>query len=245
MHGGHGGHGGHGATSNAIAKGERHERRNTSLWPVGPRAHQLRRLHPVRLQLLQAADDRETGGRSARSARFWSRCSPRCTAFRSRSISCRAGCRAAIPNVDWFSHDAGHLLEMMFGWKTNPHFGPFHILSFVLIGGGFILISAAWHVLYDAQQRAQPRDDRALQLRPPSAICRLHPGDVRLPRAVADAADARDVSGAGLSCTCGWRARRSAKSGRNSATAYERYAASTPAWFPRLGSAGRAHSSQA
>ena len=42
---------------------------------------------------------------------------------------------------------------MMFGWKANPHFGPFHILSFVFIGGGFVLISAAWKVLYDAQQR--------------------------------------------------------------------------------------------
>ncbi len=57
------------------------------------------------------------------------------------------------PDVDWFSHDAGHLLEMMFGWKTNPHAGPFHILSFIFIGGGFILISAAWKVLYEAQQR--------------------------------------------------------------------------------------------
>ncbi len=56
------------------------------------------------------------------------------------------------PNVDWFSHDAGHLLEMMFGWKTNPHFGLFHILSYVLIGGGFVLIATAWRVLYDAQQ---------------------------------------------------------------------------------------------
>jgi protein-S-isoprenylcysteine O-methyltransferase Ste14 len=56
------------------------------------------------------------------------------------------------PNIDWFSHDAGHLLEMMFGWKANPHAGPFHILSFVFIGGGFILISAGWKVLYDAQQ---------------------------------------------------------------------------------------------
>ena len=60
--------------------------------------------------------------------------------------------QSRYPNVDWFSHDAGHLLEMMFGWKTNPHFGPFHILSFVFIGGGFVLISAAWNVLYQAQK---------------------------------------------------------------------------------------------
>ena len=60
--------------------------------------------------------------------------------------------QSRYPDVNWFSHDAGHLLEIMFGWKTNPHFGPFHILSFAFIGGGFILISAAWKVLYDAQQ---------------------------------------------------------------------------------------------
>ena len=61
--------------------------------------------------------------------------------------------QSRYPGVDWFSHDAGHLLEMMFGWKTNPHFGPFHILSFLLIGGGFVLIAAAWRVLFDAQHR--------------------------------------------------------------------------------------------
>jgi protein-S-isoprenylcysteine O-methyltransferase Ste14 len=42
---------------------------------------------------------------------------------------------------------------MMFGWKANPHFGPFHVLSFIFIGGGFVLIAAAWRVLYNAQQR--------------------------------------------------------------------------------------------
>ena len=57
-----------------------------------------------------------------------------------------------FPNVNWFSHDAGHLLEMVFGWKANPHFGPFHVLSFVLIGGGFWVLSAAWPVLYRAQK---------------------------------------------------------------------------------------------
>jgi len=57
-----------------------------------------------------------------------------------------------FPGVDWFSHDAGHLPEMLFGWQANPHFGPFHILSFVLIGLGFWMISAAWRMLYQAQR---------------------------------------------------------------------------------------------
>jgi methanethiol S-methyltransferase len=60
--------------------------------------------------------------------------------------------QSKYPNVDWFSHDAGHLLEMMFGWKTNPHAGPFHLLSFVFIGGGFVMISAGWKRLYEAQR---------------------------------------------------------------------------------------------
>ena len=57
------------------------------------------------------------------------------------------------PGIDWLSHDSGHLLEMMFGWKAYPHFGPFHLLSFAFIGGGFWLIAKAWGVLYEAQQR--------------------------------------------------------------------------------------------
>ena len=55
------------------------------------------------------------------------------------------------PNIDWFAHDSGHLLEMIFGWEANPHLGPFHLLSFIFIGGGFYLLSAAWRVLYKAQ----------------------------------------------------------------------------------------------
>ncbi|TAK77632.1 MAG: isoprenylcysteine carboxylmethyltransferase family protein [Aquabacterium sp.] len=57
-----------------------------------------------------------------------------------------------FPGIDFLSHDAGHLLEMMFGWKANPHFGPFHLLSNVFIVGGFLLLSNAWGVLYKAQR---------------------------------------------------------------------------------------------
>lgn len=57
-----------------------------------------------------------------------------------------------FPGIDFLSHDAGHLLEMMFGWEANPHFGPFHVLSYLFIGGGFWLLSSAWQVLYAAQR---------------------------------------------------------------------------------------------
>lgn len=59
------------------------------------------------------------------------------------------------PGVEWFSHDAGHLLEMLFGWRVNPHFGPFHVASFVLIGVGFWLISVGWVALHEAQRQRQ------------------------------------------------------------------------------------------
>jgi len=58
-----------------------------------------------------------------------------------------------FPGVDFLSHDAGHLLEVMFGWRANPHFGPFHLLSTVFIFGGFVLLSAAWKALYQAQRK--------------------------------------------------------------------------------------------
>jgi protein-S-isoprenylcysteine O-methyltransferase Ste14 len=63
--------------------------------------------------------------------------------------------QSRYPGINWLSHDAGHLPEMLFGWKANPHFGPFHVLSFIFIGGGFVLIAAAWRVLYQAQQRGE------------------------------------------------------------------------------------------
>jgi protein-S-isoprenylcysteine O-methyltransferase Ste14 len=57
-----------------------------------------------------------------------------------------------FPGVDFLSHDAGHLLEVIFGWRGNPHFGPFHIASNILIGLGFWLLASAWKALYEAQR---------------------------------------------------------------------------------------------
>lgn len=63
--------------------------------------------------------------------------------------------QTAYPEVDWLAHDAGHLPEMLFGWQANPHFGPFHLLSFIFIGAGFWALSAAWPVLYRAQKAGE------------------------------------------------------------------------------------------
>jgi len=57
-----------------------------------------------------------------------------------------------FPGTDLFSHDAGHLWHVVFGLKGDPHLDPFHILSYVLLAGGFWLLSSAWRVLYAAVQ---------------------------------------------------------------------------------------------
>lgn len=57
------------------------------------------------------------------------------------------------PQVDLLSHDSGHLLSTLLGLKGDPHFNFLHILSNVLIFGGFLVIAAAWRALYQAQRR--------------------------------------------------------------------------------------------
>lgn len=56
------------------------------------------------------------------------------------------------PQLDLLSHDAGHLWWTLLGLKGDPHFNLLHILSNVLIFGGFILLGSAWEVLYKAQR---------------------------------------------------------------------------------------------
>jgi protein-S-isoprenylcysteine O-methyltransferase Ste14 len=59
------------------------------------------------------------------------------------------------PGLDLLTHDTGHLWETLLGWRGDPHFNPLHLLSNVLIGGGFILLASAWRVLFAAQQARQ------------------------------------------------------------------------------------------
>jgi len=73
-----------------------------------------------------------------------------------------------VPGIDPFAHNSGHLLEDLFGWGGDPHFGPFHILSYALIVCGLILLADAWKVLYKAQR------DHALATTGPYARIR-HP----------------------------------------------------------------------
>lgn len=56
-----------------------------------------------------------------------------------------------VPDLDPLSHDAGHLWPALFGWTMDPHWSPFHLLSYILIGGGFVLIASGWRVLHEAQ----------------------------------------------------------------------------------------------
>ena len=60
--------------------------------------------------------------------------------------------QSRYPGLDAFSHESGHLWHTLLGIKGNPHFDPLHILSNILILAGFLLLSAAWKVLYAAQR---------------------------------------------------------------------------------------------
>nr|WP_245915670.1 isoprenylcysteine carboxylmethyltransferase family protein [Bacteriovorax stolpii] len=57
-----------------------------------------------------------------------------------------------FPQINFFTHDSGHLLHTLLGLKGDPHFDILHILSTVFIVTGFWLLSASWQVLYKAQK---------------------------------------------------------------------------------------------
>ncbi len=145
------------------------------------------------------------------------------------------------PGLDLLSHDAGHLWDTLLGWQGDPHLSPFHILSSVFIGGGFILLSAAWHHLHAAQ-----REHRLAMSGPYARI--------RHPQYVAFIAILLGfllqwptlltlVMFPILVVTYVRLARREEREVRAEfGAAYDRYAGETPAFLPRPGRSARAAS---
>jgi len=146
------------------------------------------------------------------------------------------------PGLDLLSHDAGHLWNTLLGWKGDPHFNPLHLLSNVFIFGGFILLASAWKMLYKAQQ------SRTLATTGPYAHIR-HPQY---------AAFMLIMLGflfqwptiltllmfpvlAYMYARLAWREEREVAT--EFGEAYVRYAATTPAFFPRPGRKGPAEAS--
>jgi protein-S-isoprenylcysteine O-methyltransferase Ste14 len=56
------------------------------------------------------------------------------------------------PEINWFSHQNGHLLQTLLGWRGDAHFGPLHVISNIFILGGLILMVISWKVLHRAQR---------------------------------------------------------------------------------------------
>lgn len=56
------------------------------------------------------------------------------------------------PDVNLYAHETGHLWHTLLGMKGHGHVDPLHIFSEVLIFGGFFLLAASWEVLYRAQR---------------------------------------------------------------------------------------------
>ena len=152
--------------------------------------------------------------------------------------------QSRFPSVDWFSHDAGHLLEMMFGWEANPHFGLFHVISYILIGGGFVLIANAWRVLFNAQKLGE------LATTGPYSYVR-HPQYVGFILVMFGfLVQWPTLLTLAMFPVLVWMyvglARQEEREVRDQfGEEYERYSAITPGWFPRLGGGVKASSSRA
>ena len=59
-----------------------------------------------------------------------------------------------VPLLD-DTHAGGHLWNDFIGWTGDPHLSPFHLASYVFIGGGFWMVAAAWRVLHDAARTGE------------------------------------------------------------------------------------------
>ena len=53
------------------------------------------------------------------------------------------------------THAGGHLLNDLIGWTGDPHVSPFHLVSYILMGGSFFLLARSWPVLWRAQRAGE------------------------------------------------------------------------------------------
>lgn len=60
-----------------------------------------------------------------------------------------------FPGLDLLSHNAGHLWDTLLGWEGDPHLNPLHVMSNVVIAGGFWLLAAAWDILFRVQREGR------------------------------------------------------------------------------------------
>ena len=60
-----------------------------------------------------------------------------------------------FPETDIFNHDNGHLWYTLFGFEGDPHLIPIHLISNLLIFGGFYITYKAWRVLHAAQKEGK------------------------------------------------------------------------------------------
>jgi protein-S-isoprenylcysteine O-methyltransferase Ste14 len=142
--------------------------------------------------------------------------------------------QSRYPGIELMSHDAGHLWSTLFGLKGNPHFGPLHIASDLLILGGFILLSAAWNVLYQAQRRhALATTGAYAYVRHPQYVGFI----VIMLGFLLQWPTILTVLMFPLLVTMYVRLarREEAEARRTFGAAYDDYAAVTPGWFPRIG----------
>jgi len=56
------------------------------------------------------------------------------------------------PEIDFLSHENGHLLHTFLGLEGNPHWDALHMASNILVVLGFILLASSWSVLFKEQQ---------------------------------------------------------------------------------------------
>lgn len=140
---------------------------------------------------------------------------------------------ARYPDVNFLTHDNGHLLHTLLRLHGNPHWDVFHILSNVFIFGGFLLLSNAWHTLWRAQRLHQLATQGAYaHIRHPQYVAFIMimlgfllqwptlPTLIMFPIL------------AGMYVRLSLREETAAR--REFGEAYEQWAATTPRFFPRL-----------